>query len=106
MRRISARTKGTRSLTLACSWTPFSLHGYLETVTLKDSELSHEERQKYLAVALRNSERMRKLVAELRSAGSPGRARAAKTTRARVGSRARRAWQARKASEASGVRRS
>ena len=42
-----------------------SLHGYLETVTLKDRELSDEERQKYLAVALRNSERMRKLAAEL-----------------------------------------
>ena len=42
-----------------------SLHGYLETVALKGPELSEEERQKYLAVALRNSERMRKLVAEL-----------------------------------------
>ena len=42
-----------------------SLHGYLETVVLKGPELSEKERQKYLAVALRNSERMRKLVAEL-----------------------------------------
>ena len=42
-----------------------SLHGYLETVALKGPELSDEERQKYLTVALRNSERIRKLVAEL-----------------------------------------
>jgi signal transduction histidine kinase len=42
-----------------------SLHGYLETVALKDPELSDEERRKYLAVALRNSERLGKLIAEL-----------------------------------------
>ena len=42
-----------------------ALHGYLETLSLKDSEITPEERREYLAVALRNSERLRKLVADL-----------------------------------------
>jgi two-component system OmpR family sensor kinase len=42
-----------------------SLHGYLETLSLKDAELSEEDRRHCLGVALRNSERLRKLVSEL-----------------------------------------
>ncbi len=42
-----------------------SLHGYLETLGLKQAELSPDERREYLAVALRNSERLRNLVTEL-----------------------------------------
>ena len=42
-----------------------SLHGYLETLGLKNDELSEADRRKYLAVALRNSEGLRNLVAEL-----------------------------------------
>lgn len=42
-----------------------SLHGYLETLAIKKGALSEEERQRYLEVALRNSERLRSLVAEL-----------------------------------------
>jgi len=42
-----------------------SLHGYLETLGLKQAELSPDERREYLAVALRNSERLRTLVTEL-----------------------------------------
>jgi len=42
-----------------------SLHGYLETLGLKEGELSEVDRRHYLAVALRNSEHLRNLVAEL-----------------------------------------
>ncbi len=42
-----------------------SLQGYLETLTLKDAELSAEERAEYLRVALRHGERLTRLVAEL-----------------------------------------
>jgi signal transduction histidine kinase len=42
-----------------------SLHGYLETLGLKNDELSEAERRRYLAVALRSSERLRVLVDEL-----------------------------------------
>lgn len=42
-----------------------SLHGYLETLGLKEEELSEDERRQYLSVALRNSERLRSLVDEL-----------------------------------------
>ena len=42
-----------------------SLHGYLETLALKHQELSTREREDYLHVALRNSERLGKLVSDL-----------------------------------------
>lgn len=42
-----------------------SLQGYLETLLMKDDSLSTEERRQYLAIALRHSERLGKLVAEL-----------------------------------------
>lgn len=42
-----------------------SLQGYLETLLIKEDVLSAEERRQYLAVALRHSERLGKLVAEL-----------------------------------------
>ncbi len=42
-----------------------SLHGYLETLGLKNDELSDAERREYLSVALRNSEQLRSLVREL-----------------------------------------
>lgn len=42
-----------------------SLHGYLETLQLKEESLSVEERREYLAVALRHSERLGRLVSEL-----------------------------------------
>ena len=42
-----------------------SLNGYLETLLLKDGELSNEERQTYLQVAHRHSDRLSHLVVEL-----------------------------------------
>ncbi len=42
-----------------------SLQGYLETLLIKEDVLSTEQRRQYLAVALRHSERLGKLVAEL-----------------------------------------
>ncbi|HEX9584865.1 MAG TPA: ATP-binding protein [Gammaproteobacteria bacterium] len=42
-----------------------SLHGYLETLHMKAGELSDEERKEYLNTALRQSERLRRLVSEL-----------------------------------------
>ncbi|MGA7979829.1 MAG: ATP-binding protein [Chromatiaceae bacterium] len=42
-----------------------SLHGYLETLKLKGGDLTDPERVEYLAVALRQSDRLRRLVAEL-----------------------------------------
>jgi signal transduction histidine kinase len=42
-----------------------SLQGYLETLLIKADTLSAEERSQYLRVALRHSERLGKLVAEL-----------------------------------------
>ena len=42
-----------------------SLQGYLETLLMKDDSLSTEERRQYLAIALRHSERLGKLVTEL-----------------------------------------
>lgn len=42
-----------------------SLHGYLETLTLKHGELAPEEEREYLATATRHSERLGKLVSEL-----------------------------------------
>jgi len=42
-----------------------SLHGYLETLLLKDETLTRMERNDYIATALRNSERLTQLVAEL-----------------------------------------
>ncbi len=41
------------------------LHGYLETLKLKSNELDGAERDRYLTAALRNSERLSHLVAEL-----------------------------------------
>lgn len=42
-----------------------SLHGYLETILLKDETLSRSARQQYLEVALRHSERVERLIAAL-----------------------------------------
>lgn len=42
-----------------------SLHGYLETLQIKEGQMSEAERKEYLAVALANSERLRRLVDEL-----------------------------------------
>ncbi len=42
-----------------------SLHGYLETLQMKSAELSDAEQEEYLRTALRHSERLRRLVAEL-----------------------------------------
>jgi two-component system OmpR family sensor kinase len=42
-----------------------SLHGYLETLLLKDGQLSRQEQQQYLEIALKHSSRLATLVAEL-----------------------------------------
>ena len=42
-----------------------TLHGYIETLKLKDAELESAERERYLAVALDQSERLRRLVGDL-----------------------------------------
>lgn len=42
-----------------------SLHGYLETLQMKSVNLSDAEQKEYLETALRQSERLRRLVAEL-----------------------------------------
>ena len=42
-----------------------TLHGYIETLKLKDAELDPTERKRYLAVALDQSERLRRLVGDL-----------------------------------------
>ena len=42
-----------------------TLHGYIETLKLKDVELEPAERKRYLAVALDQSERLRRLVGDL-----------------------------------------
>ena len=42
-----------------------TLHGYIETLKLKDAELAPDERERYLAVALDQSERLRRLVGDL-----------------------------------------
>ena len=42
-----------------------TLHGYIETLKLKDAELESAERERYLAVALDQSERLRRLIGDL-----------------------------------------
>ena len=42
-----------------------TLHGYIETLKLKDTELDPAERERYLAVALDQSERLRRLIGDL-----------------------------------------
>ncbi len=42
-----------------------SLHGYLETLLLKESQLSRQQRRQYLEIALRHSTHLARLVAEL-----------------------------------------
>ena len=42
-----------------------TIHGYLETLLLKDSELEPEERRRYVEIAARHSERLGKLISEL-----------------------------------------
>jgi signal transduction histidine kinase len=42
-----------------------SLHGYLETLAVKQGRLTPEEEREYLAIATRHSERLGKLVSEL-----------------------------------------
>jgi len=42
-----------------------SLHGYLETLQMKSADLTEAEQKEYLETALRHSERLRRLVAEL-----------------------------------------
>ncbi|KAB2805351.1 sensor histidine kinase [Phaeocystidibacter luteus] len=41
------------------------IHGYLETLHIKNDDLSAEDREKYLSIALRSSERLQKLVNDL-----------------------------------------
>lgn len=41
------------------------IHGYIETLILKDNSLSPEDRNKYLQVILQSSEKLKKLVADL-----------------------------------------
>jgi signal transduction histidine kinase len=41
------------------------LHGYLETLQMKERDQAPEERKEYLAVALRQSERLKRMVEEL-----------------------------------------
>ena len=42
-----------------------SLQGYLETLALKDSQLSDDEKKHYINIAYQHSERLRKLISEL-----------------------------------------
>jgi len=42
-----------------------SLQGYLETLTLKSTELSEDEKQQYLQIAFKQSERLGRLISEL-----------------------------------------
>lgn len=42
-----------------------TLHGYLETLQIKDGDLTPEQRAEYVSVALRHSERLRRLVEAL-----------------------------------------
>lgn len=42
-----------------------SIHGYVETILMKDKSLSPEDREKYLRTVLLGTERLRKLVEEL-----------------------------------------
>ena len=42
-----------------------SLQGYLETLALKDTQLSEEEKKHYINIAYQHSERLRKLISEL-----------------------------------------
>lgn len=41
------------------------IHGYIETLLLKEGKLTPEERQKYLGIVLRSSEKLKQLVADL-----------------------------------------
>lgn len=41
------------------------IHGYIETLIIKDKDLTDEERRRYLEVVLKSSERLNKLVADL-----------------------------------------
>ncbi|MTI32158.1 sensor histidine kinase [Xanthovirga aplysinae] len=41
------------------------IHGYIETIIIKDETLSAEDRKKYLQIILKGSERLKKLVADL-----------------------------------------
>ena len=42
-----------------------SLQGYLETLALKDTQLSEDEKKHYINIAYQHSERLRKLISEL-----------------------------------------
>jgi len=42
-----------------------SLQGYLETLTLKSADLDEKEKQQYLSIALKQSERLGRLISEL-----------------------------------------
>lgn len=42
-----------------------SIHGYVETILMKDDALSEEDRKKYLMTVLRSTEKLKKLVDEL-----------------------------------------
>ena len=41
------------------------MHGYIETLMIKDSSLSEQDRKKYLQIVLDSSERLKQLVADL-----------------------------------------
>ena len=42
-----------------------SIHGYIETILMKEEDLSREDRDRYLRTVLRSTERLKKLVDEL-----------------------------------------
>jgi len=66
---LSAMDRQRRELVASVSHdlrTPLTtLHGYLETLQIKGDRLSPEERAQYLGIALRNSEELAQLVAQL-----------------------------------------
>lgn len=41
------------------------IHGYIETMSMRDEKLTGEERRKYLGIILKNSDKLSKLVADL-----------------------------------------
>lgn len=46
--------------------TPLSIiHGYIETISMKEDQLTQEKRHEYLGTALRNTERLKRLVDDL-----------------------------------------